>query len=291
MRNKLFFKLLMFMAVFFCAGCGPEEAKPQAGFKEQVITVVAQLQEITPEIKSFGTVTYYTKADVTVTTSGVIDSLGAEEGSFVREGQVIAVISNIQLEIQKKRTESQIAQARSALELSEAKLKEAKLQVEARLVSVLIAELDIAQKKIELDDLERVLKNKEQLYNVGGLSEEEIHSMRMQYLSAKNKYDLSLKSLEMQKIGLRDSDIRTAGYAIPVSDNDRVALLKTINTETLGAEVKVALASLDAAYTELEAVNQLLAETMIRSPVTGIIGMRYLELGERVQPEAKVLIG
>jgi RND family efflux transporter MFP subunit len=288
MKVTSVYYLIIFIAPAFFAGCGNEEVKDPAGNREQVKTVIAALIEITPEVRSFGTISYFRKADVSSTTSGIIDSLAAEEGNTVREYQTLAVISNIQLVIQKKRTESQIKQARSALELSEAKLKEAKLQVEARLQSVYIAELDMARKKIELDDAERVLKNKEQLYSVGGLSDEAIRSLRMQFASEKSKYDLSLKSLEMQKIGLRDSDILEAGFPLPSSEIERTNVLKTVNTQTLGAEVRVAQASLDAANTELEAVNQLLDETTIRSPVTGIVGMRYLELGERVQPETKM---
>ncbi|HEQ71068.1 MAG TPA: efflux RND transporter periplasmic adaptor subunit [Spirochaetia bacterium] len=280
--------ILLAGGALLASGCGGSDPAPETGYVEQVQTVTVAAQEITPEIRSFGTITYFAKADVSVTTSGLIRTLAVEEGEAVRQGQVIAAIENIQLEIQRKRTLSQISQARAALELAQAKLKEAKLQVEARLVSVLITELDVAQKKIELDDLERVLKNKEKLYAVGGMSDEEIHAARMQFAAAQNKYDLAVKSLQMQRIGLRDEDVRAAGYTFPLSEKDRVEILKTINTETLGAEVKVAAASLNAALMELEAVDQLLAETTVRAPVTGIIGMRYLEPGERVQPEAKL---
>jgi len=50
----------------------------------------------------------------------------------------------------------------------------------------------------------------------------------------------------------------------------------------------VAEASLTSARTELEAINQLLNESVIRAPVTGIIGMRYLESGELIQADAKL---
>jgi len=274
------------MTVF--ASCQDDSAAGIPAYKDSVTTVKAAFSEITPEINSFGTITYYRKADVSVTTSGVIDAIYVEEGSSVARGQTLATINNIQLILQKKKTESQINQARAALELSQAKLKEGGLQVEARLISILIGELQLAQKKIELDDLERSLKNKEQVFAVGGMSEEAIHTVRMQYAAAKTQYELSIKQLEMQKVGLRDSDLAAAGYGIPTTQAERTRLLTVINTLILSAEVKVADASLAAAYTELEAVNQLLAETTIRSPVTGIIGMRYLELGERVQAEAKL---
>jgi HlyD family secretion protein len=285
---SLFAAVLTTLAVVLTAGCAAEQPKQETGPGEQVKTVVAKLEEITPEIRSFGTITYYRKTDVASTTTGSIGSIFAEEGSAVRAGQTLATIDNVQLLLQKKRTEEQIKQARSALELSEAKLSEAKLQVEARLESVLITEMDLKQKKIELDDLGRLLKNKEQLYLVGGLSDEVIHTQRMQYESQKSQYEMAVKNLEMQKIGLRDQDIRDAGLPLPGTDAERVRALQTVNTQTLGAEVKVAQASLDASLTELEAVNQLLSETIIRSPVSGLVGMRYLEQGERVQPDAKL---
>jgi RND family efflux transporter MFP subunit len=283
-----FIAALMALAVAGFAGCQAEQKKPETGIREQVKIVPVKREEIVPEIRSFGTITFFRKADAAATTSGVIASLSAEEGSAVREGQPIATLSNVQLVLQKKRTEEQIKQARSALDLSRAKWNEGKLQVEARLAGVLIGELDLRQKRIELEDLGRLLKNKEQVYLVGGLSEEGMHSQRMQYEAEKNKYDMAVKNIEMQKIGLRDEDIRAAGLAVPGAESERLRVLQTVNTQTLGAEVKVAMASLDASLTELEAVNQLLADTVIRSPVTGLVGMRYLELGERVQPDAKL---
>ncbi|MBN2353098.1 MAG: efflux RND transporter periplasmic adaptor subunit [Spirochaetales bacterium] len=276
------------LVVMSTAACGAEQKQQTSGLPERVRTVQAIIEEMTPEIRSFGTITYYRKADVSAATSGRIDSITAEEGSAVREGQKLAAVDNVQLLLQKKRTEEQIKQARAGLELARAKLNEGKLQVEARLLSVLIGELDLKRKKIELDDQGRLLKNKEQIYLVGGLSDEGIHSQRMQFDAQKNQYDLVVKNLEMQKIGLRDADIRAAGLPVPVTESERVRALKEVNTQTLGAEVKVAEAGLEAARTELEAVNQLLGETVIRSPVTGLVGMRYLELGERVQPDAKL---
>jgi len=281
--------IFIFIAAFCLYSCGDSaENYLTSDEKIQVKTITASKQEITPEIRSFGTVSHFRKVDVSVITDGIIKAMNVEEGDQVYLGQMIAQIRNIQLEIQKKRTLSQINQAQSALDLSNAKLREARLNAEARFISLAIGELDIEQKKINLDDLERALKNKEQVYDVGGLTDEAMHSLRMNFEAEKNKFEMAKKNLEMQKIGMRDTDIINQGYKLPASEQERIRILTILNTQTLAAEVKVAEASLTSARTELEAVNQLLNESVIRAPVTGIIGMRYLESGERIQADAKL---
>ncbi len=278
--------ILIISGFFSCADSTKTDLT--SGDKVRVSIVTAAKQEITPEIRSFGTISHFRKVDVSVITDGVISTMNVKEGDAVRQGQVIARIRNIQLEIQKKRTLAQIKQAQSALNLSMAKLKEGRLNVESRFISVSIGELDLKQKKINLDDLQRALNNKKQVYDVGGITDEAMHSLQMNYESEQNKYRMAKKNLEMQKIGLRDKDIVNQGYTLPSSEKERIKVLTLLNTQTLSAEVKVAEASLDSAETELEAVNQLLGETVIRAPVSGIIGMRYLEKGERIQANAKL---
>jgi RND family efflux transporter MFP subunit len=288
-KNKIYIWIFLLGAALCFYKCG-DSGQNYLTTNEKIVvkTISTKKEEITPEIRSFGTISHFRKVDVSVITDGIISAMNVEEGDAVYLGQVLAQITNIQLEIQKKRTLSQINQAESALDLSKAKLREAELNAEARFISVAIGDLDLAQKKIELDDLDRALKNKEQVYEVGGLSDEAMHSLRMNFLAEQNKYEMAKKNLEMQKIGLRNEDIINQGYKLPASEAERIKILTIINTQTLSAEVKVAEASLAAARTELEAVNQLLNETVLRAPVTGIVGLRYLEKGERVQADTKL---
>jgi RND family efflux transporter MFP subunit len=61
-----------------------------------------------------------------------------------------------------------------------------------------------------------------------------------------------------------------------------------LNTLTLKAEVEVARAQLESARKELASAEELLKELRLRSPLKGIVGTIYVEIGERVEAGTKV---
>jgi RND family efflux transporter MFP subunit len=289
MRNKIYFFILTFFLLKFLLSCSEKvETEITEEPAETVTVVVAAEEEITPEIKSFGTISYFRKADISVAIDGKIKWISKEEGDQVYAGEIIAEIENIQLTISKKKVEAAIRQAESALELAEAKLWEARLQVEARLISLQKTKLEIKQKEMELEDMKETLSDKEKLFEVGGITEEALEDIRLQYETAKIDYETSLFDMAIKEIGLRDKDILSFGYSLPETEEERIEMLVELNTQTLAAEMEVALSQLVSAKTELESIDQLLEETKIRSPVTGIIGAKYMETGERIQSGTKL---
>ena len=94
--------------------------------------------------------------------------------------------------------------------------------------------------------------------------------------------------MEIQQIGYRDEDIVKAGYLVPESEGERRELLADINTRTLAAEKQVAEAVRNAAVAKKRTLELLLAETDIRSPIDGIVGSRYQEIGEKAVPDAQL---
>jgi membrane fusion protein (multidrug efflux system) len=89
------------------------------------------------------------------------------------------------------------------------------------------------------------------------------------------------KNLEIQQIGFRNEDILAAGLEVPKEDQRRRMVFADINTRMLAAELRVAEAELGAARAELRRVTMLLEETVIEAPIEGIVGMRFIEVGEK----------
>lgn len=283
---KKTFILLTILSLFSCQK--QEYGISETGKTTHVKIYRVDFHEITPELTSFGSISFRSKADLTSTVDGTIVNINIEEGDYVYRGQVLALLSNIQLQIREDQALSTLESAEAALELSKAKHKEGKLQVEARLLSIEKSELNLLQKEKELEQLAKTMENKRELFDIGGITEEEFTSMELNYSAVLTNLSLLKKDISIQNIGFRDSDIYDFGYSIPQSEEKRIEILKDINTRTLRAEVNVAESRVKTTKTELYSAQVLIHELSLKAPISGIIGAKYLEPGERAKADTKV---
>lgn len=281
--------LLIFTLVILSCTRNEETTRVAAEESRNIVEVhKVDLKEITPEIDSFGSISFSSKADVTSTVDGTISAIKVEEGDKVYKGQLLAQLTNIQLQIRKDQALSALESSKAALQLSETKLREGKMQVEARLLTIEKLKLQLSQKNKEQEQMAQSLENKRELFNVGGISEEELTSMELNY-SASETAILSLeKDIIIQSVGFRDRDILNYGYNIPDNEEERTTILKDINTRTLLAELNVAKSRVETAETELKSAEALREELSLKAPISGIIGAKYMELGERAKADTKV---
>jgi RND family efflux transporter MFP subunit len=277
------------VAAFSWASCKKEA--PAAGIEEKagVKVVVMKRQEINRDVSCFGSITFNKKVDVSSTVDGTVAGLFVKEGQKVRSGDQLLLMRNVQMDLNKAQAASSLNSARSSLELSEAKLWEGELGVEARLVEIEKTELELGQKRIELEDSERILANKEDLYKVGGVADETMSGLRLKVAGAKNECKILEKDLASKRIGLRDEDLARAGFKPAASERERIRQLVELNTKTLRADVAVARSRVDSAERDLEAAQELLRQLELRAPADGIVGAKYVEQGEYAVKNTKLL--
>ena len=280
--------VLPVLVLLAAGGCARKEQAPVPPAPQRVRTVLAAERMTAQELASYGSISFQKKADVTARVDGTVTEITAMEGASVEKGELLARLTNIQLELRKRQAESAASSARSELALAQARLWEGQLQVEARIAGIERSELELASKRRELEELAKTLKNKEQLLSVGGTTEEAMTSLRLSYAATETGVRLLEKDLEIRRIGLRDADIISRGLAVPRDEAARRRLLVQIGTQTIAAETEVARARADSAAVELGAAEQLLAELDIRAPLSGIVGARYVEAGEHAAADAKL---
>ena len=269
--------------------CAREAPKPVTEESVPVTTVVLRQEPVPREISCFGTITFTRKVDISATVDGTVSSLLVREGQAVRAGQRLLVMRNVQLELRRQQALSGIDSAQSALDLARAKLWEGELAVEARLVAVQRTRLELEQKRLDVEDAEQTLANKEELSKVGGVTSEALAAVRLRLQSARNDYAMIEKDLLSRQIGLRDQDLARDG-TVPSPDPDtRVRQLVALNTKTLAADVEDARARVESATREREASEELLKALSIDAPAAGIVGAKYVEQGEYVAQNGKLL--
>lgn len=271
------------------ASCRPDDDAGKGETRPKVATVKAALESIPQDIESFGSIAFERKSDLSPIVEGVVADSGIKEGSRVGSGQVLLKLRNPQLEMRAEQMQSAYNSAAAGLELARSQLWEGQLQIDARLQSVERDEMALAQKKIELEQAERSLKNKEELFSAGGLSEEAIVGQRQGVAGQRSAYQLEKKDLEIKRIGLRDEDLAAQGTAVPKDPAEWRAAIKKLNTQTLESQVYVARMRLDAAKTDLDSARKSLDDLTIRAPMDGLVGAKYVERGEQVQTQTKLL--
>ena len=294
MSQKLIYRAIFILSagIALQSGCGGrrEASSSSAALEEQYRVEAIEVTEIMvePEINSFGSISFRRKTDISPAVEGVIGRIFVEEGDSISSGQILAVIENIQLEIRRRQSVSELTSARAALRLAEMQQEEGRLQLEARTISLQKMELNLEQKARELVEQEQTVANKEQLLAVDGISQEELRLLKLRLRALKTEQLNLEKDLAISRIGLRDKDILRAGHLVPTDPAEKQDLLIELNTRTLKARADVARARVVTAQADLESVDLLVTGLTVRARSPGILGARYLEEGERITPQDKL---
>ena len=277
--------LFLGLSIASCRG----ETSPVPESAEAIHAVVVKSVLLPDEVCGFGSLSFACKVDVSSPQEAVIEALPFREGDRVPAGAIVAVLRNTQLTLAVERAENGVAQAMAAMQLADARLFEGRLAVESRLAGIEKAKLELVQAGRELSESERKLADQESLFAAGGLTMEALRSGRFSIESAKARIAIMEGDLAISLIGLRDDYLRAGGMAAPPDRVDRERALVSLTTAALAAERAAAAAVLDAARNELESFRLSVAELRVAAPLTGVIGARYLEVGERAKRDDKLV--
>ncbi|MDX9898911.1 MAG: efflux RND transporter periplasmic adaptor subunit [Spirochaetia bacterium] len=258
------------------------------GSLRPVKAVVVTTVSVPNEISGFGVLAYSRKVDICSSQEGVLSRLPFREGDGVEQGSVLALLTSPQLELSVGRAANVVEQAKAALSLAEARLFEGRLSCESRSLGIEKSLLELQQAERRLAEADRKQLAQERLYEAGGVTEEAIRSGRFTIESAREELEVIKKDIQIRLIGLRDDDLRAGGMSVPTDPSERQRSLNDLSTASQKAEACSALARLDAALKEQASAKLALSELTILSPMSGVIGARYLEVGERVRREDKL---
>jgi len=265
-------------------GCADRNEQPGAyetQVRKKIRVVHSCLQTVRPFLETFGTLVYHSKADIYPGIDGTIESVPVEEGQRVSKGQALALFSKERLLTNHEQIEAEVASKQALLSLAEERLLEGKKAVEAKILEIQKAKADLTQREAEYNNISKIYSNKKRVHEAGGISTGELETLRTRLVAAQMELVRAEKNLEIQQIGFRNEDILAAGLKVPVEDLQRQMVFADINTRMLLAERRVAEAELGAARAELRRVMMMLEETVVEAPIEGIVGMRFVEVGEK----------
>lgn len=282
------YSCVVLLAALFCA-CAPSGGKNEGELLPvEVSAVRAENRALDDVLKSFGSISYKTKTDVTCTVSGTVTAFFVKEGDTVTKGQKLAQLRNVQLELQREQCMNALDSANASLELARVKLREETLAAEGRLLAVEKSKIHIVQKELELELLKDMFSNKSRLHELGGVTDSSLEQLKLQVRSAETEIAMMKKELDTLLLGFRDEDLLKEGIT-PSRDPDvRKKQFTALNTKSGVAELASVQAQVQAADRQLASVRKLIDELTIRAPSGGIVGARYYENGEYVKENEKI---
>ncbi len=283
MRDRVKIFLFPVFLSFLLLSCNKAEENAEAVI--EVNTAVASMEMAAPVISAFGSIVYKAKADVYPTSVSNVKALFADKGMRVQKGDLLALLDDVKLQVQLRQAESDVQSKKALVALAKAQFDEGCQNARKTILSIDRIQCSVDQKQKEFDNLNRIYNNKLKLHIIGGLSDEELQSIKMNMVSADNALEQALLELKTAKIGFSDIDISTAGYEIPEDKKAYENLLIQINTATLKAQLDAAQAELEAAQSQMENIKIYLEETKIKSPIDGIVAERYVDIGEKADSE------
>ena len=240
-------------------------------------------------VKGFGYLSYQKKFELISPMEGILESLNFREGDSIGKDDVVGFLKNPQVNLAARRGEDAYSQALAALDLAGAKLRDAEYRAEARLLEKEKSQDELMEAKKTLEEEKRKSRNREILYEAGGLSNEAILEERFRMAQAEQQIKFMERDLEIQEIGLRKQDLISSGLQVPSEKEAFKKALVRLATSSARAEAAAAKANLEAAARERESSRLMEKELIIKSPGAGILAARYVEEGERIRKDDRII--
>ncbi len=192
-----------------------------------------------------------------------------EEGEFVKQGQLLAVLDDSLLQ-------SQISQAKADMESQQADVASKKAQLASRKAAVAANEAvveqrraDLAQAEAKLAEAQKNFQRYEQLAANGAISQQQLDT-----------YQTNVKTAR-ETVRLAQANISSAQANVSSAQADIATAQANLNGVQAGVRSSAA---------RVEQLKTQLGQTLVRAPVSGIIAEKLVRVGDvtGIPPQTQV---
>lgn len=248
--------------------------------KKLIFFAIAVLIAITVLIFS-----YLTKGKIseTIKTSGIIEGIEVnlspkaagrisyiccKEGDPVKEGEVVIKLESDDLVASVEQSRAGVDRAKAEIKVSESAVRSAKANIITAKSDSMAAEADLEKVRVQMELAKKEMDRSNALYKQDFISKEAL--------------DLAVTAYDASVAGYTSSRSRLAS----VNSKKDVALAQL---ETAKSQLKSAMAGLKESGANLSYNLAKLADTIIKSPLSGNVVFKALEKGETVSPGMTIL--
>ncbi len=251
-------------------------------------------------------------SDVAPRIASTVTKLLVQEGSIVRQGQPLALLTNLELQsqvdqaqasvstaqedlnraeqavqAQAKQSAAAIAGAKSVVRTSEAQL--ADIKKGARPQEIAQAQDAVRVAQVQSDKATSDLRRMKALYQGGAISTRDMDSAQSGADIAAANLNSSRERLDLLSAGPRSDELKAAASQVAtarakLADSD--ASLDAVKIRE--HEAAMARSQVRRAQAALQAAETQLGYAMVRSPFAGVIVRKHAEVGEMAAPQAPI---
>ena len=189
----------------------PKKTQQEEDRSLPVTPVRIERRDLEDSLETMGTVIPLEKATISSRINGRIVKIFVEEGDSVPKGKPLAALETHQLRLQLKSALAEMRSAEAACRLAREKHSRAGRDVEKHLKTIKKTEIDLRDRHSSYVNMKDILNKKEALFQVGGLSETELSTLKSNYISYLTRFLTARKDYEILKVGYRKKDLRSAG--------------------------------------------------------------------------------
>jgi multidrug efflux pump subunit AcrA (membrane-fusion protein) len=289
-KRFIIFLLIIFILILpFCISCKKNQTiKVDLDDSEvtfEFFTSKVEENKISRDISSLGSLSFYEKVSVISFVDGVVDKIYVKKGDKVSKGQLLIDIYNYQLELEKLKIENQLNSAQNEIDQIKIELSEEEKNIIKQMYNLEKLSLQLKKAESELEFLKTTFEKKKELYEKGGMTQEEYENLKFNLLQKEKEIEIARKEYELSSFGYRDIDIIEEGYKLPKDDNEKIKLLILINTKLIRQRLKSALNNLESIQIEQKRINSLIDKCHIRSPINGVVTDITKFIGEKIKTE------
>ncbi len=213
-----------------------------------VTTAPAILRELPRFFEANGSLTGDEQTDVAPSVAGKVVSIGVELGTYVKRGQTIVRLDDVDSKLRVQQAQAQVEQAKAALRQAEEKVG-----VRPGQSFDLNKVPEVANARVALELAEKNLRRSEKLIESGDISRAQYDQQKAQRDQLKELYEVALSKARQDY-----------------------------------AAVMTARANIASAESQLNLARRTLSYANVFSPIDGYVSERTADLGEYVSPTTKV---
>lgn len=269
-------------------------------------TATVQRGDLVVTVSASGTVKAASQVEVRSRATGIVRAVYAREGEPVRQGQVLVLIDDPDAESAVRDAEAALAAALARLAQAEAQRASARAQADAavrqaeanlaaaraRLAKLLEgarpqevaqAEQAVRSAEAELNLRRQDLQRTQQLFEQGFVPRQQVDQAQASLTAAEAAYRSAVERLEQLRAGPTAAEVEEARAAVRQAEAQlEEARARRLDDRVRQQEVAAARAAVEQARVNLANARDRLAETRIRAPVSGIVAVRSVEVGQSV---------
>ncbi|MGE4284386.1 MAG: efflux RND transporter periplasmic adaptor subunit [Clostridia bacterium] len=244
-NNGIILCFTVLLLITFLSGCSGKEVVAAIPESEEITVNIASVGEtdIDSMITLNGKIKAKQEINIVPKVPGKVSSINFEVGQSVNEGDVLFTLDNTDATLQ-------VAQAEASLSSAKVSLQKTKGGAVEQQVSQLRAAL--ANSEMQYNDAKANYERIKELYEAGGMSQQAFEQAQTSYKVAMEQYNSAKTSLDLT-----------------------VSKINPDNVMAAEAGVKQAQAAYEMAKVQLD-------NTVVKSPIAGIISFKNIEIGEQV---------